>query len=668
MPEERRKKGRTPEERSLDPAAQAMLIRAEELGLETAFSRAEQMAPCPIGADGSCCRLCFMGPCRLVKDGQTGVCGATIETITARNFARAVAAGAAAHSDHGRDLAFTLAAVAKGETQGYKIRDPFKLQRVAHGLGIKTEGRPIADIALDLANLFIAQFGQQRGEVCMVERAPEKRKALWREMKLAPRGIDREIVDILHRTHMGDDQDPDHLLHQAMRAALGDGWGGSMIATDVSDILFGTPSPLVSQVNLGVLKKDEVNIVVHGHEPTLSEMILAASTDPELLAYAETKGARGINLCGICCTSNETLMRQGVPSAGNFLHQELAIITGAVEAMVVDVQCIMQALPNLAKKFHTQVITTSPKVKISGATHIEFDEHHALEIAKEIVRRAIDNYPNRGEVSIPDVSSDVVPGFSHEYINYMLGGSYRASFRPLNDAIMAGRLRGVAADVGCNNPRTTQDATHEYLVRELLRNDVLVVETGCGAIASGKYGHLLGEAAMEWAGPGLREVCEATGMPPVLHMGSCVDNSRILTVLTQMVQEGGLGEDISDIPAVGLAPEWMSEKALAIASYCAASGAYVIMGIKNPVEGSTVVTDILGKSWESKLGGKIEFVVEPEEMLRLTLEHIDKKRAALKLPAYDAAKFGRSGDARMLELEKLSPEERAEALYGIPAN
>ena len=668
MPEERKKKGRTPEERSIDPAARAMLARAEELGLETAFGRAEQMAPCPIGADGSCCRLCFMGPCRLVKDGQTGVCGATIETITARNFARAVAAGAASHSDHGRDLAFTLAAVAKGEAQGYKIRDPFKLQRVAQGLGIKTEGRPVTDIALDLANLFIAQFGQQTGEVCMVERAPKKRKAIWRELKLAPRGIDREIVDILHRTHMGDDQDPDHLLHQAMRAALGDGWGGSMIATDISDILFGTPSPLVSQVNLGVLKKDEVNIVVHGHEPTLSEMILAATTDPELLAYAKTKGANGINLCGICCTSNETLVRQGVPSAGNFLHQELAIITGAIEAMVVDVQCIMQALPSLAKKFHTQVITTSPKVKITGATHIEFDEHHALDIAKEIVRRAIDNYPNRGEVSIPDISSDVVPGFSHEYINYMLGGSFRASFRPLNDAIMAGRLRGVAADVGCNNPRTTQDATHEYLVRELLKNDVLVVETGCGAIASGKYGHLLGEAAHEWAGPGLREVCEATGMPPVLHMGSCVDNSRILTVLTQMVEEGGLGEDISDIPAVGLAPEWMSEKALAIASYCAASGAYVIMGIKNPVEGSTVVTDILAKDWEARLGGKIEFVVEKEEMLRRTLEHIDKKRAALKLPPYDRAKFGRSGDARMLELEKLSPEERAEALYGIPAN
>jgi carbon-monoxide dehydrogenase catalytic subunit len=324
-------------------------------------------------------------------------------------------------------------------------------------------------------------------------------------------------------------------------------------------------------------------------------------------------------------------------------------------------------LPDLATNFHTEVITTSPKVKITGATHIEFDEHTALDIAKQIVRRAIDNYPNRGEVQIPETISDVVPGFSHEYINYMLGGTYRGSFRPLNDAVMSGRIRGVVANVGCNNPRTQQDATHDYLVRELLKNDVLLVETGCGAIASGKAGYLLGEAALEMAGPGLREVCEATGMPPVLHMGSCVDNTRILTVLCQVVTEGGLGDDISDVPAVGIAPEWMSEKALAIASYCAASGAYVILGINNPMQGSEVVTDILSKGWEEKVGGKIEFVVEVEEMVRRILEHIDKKRAALNLPAYDPEKFGQSGDWRMEELLKLSPEERAEALYGQPA-
>jgi carbon-monoxide dehydrogenase catalytic subunit len=312
------------------------------------------------------------------------------------------------------------------------------------------------------------------------------------------------------------------------------------------------------------------------------------------------------------------------------------------------------------------VITTSSKVKIAGATHIEFDEHQALEIAKQIVRRAIDNYANRGEVAIPDVASDLVPGFSHEYINYMLGGSYRGSFRPLNDAIMSGRIRGVVADVGCNNPRTTQDATHDFLVRELLKNDVLVVETGCGALASGKAGFMLGEAALEYAGPGLREVCEATGMPPVLHMGSCVDNTRILTVLTQMVEEGGLGDDISEVPAVGVAPEWMSEKALAIASYCAASGAYVIMGINSPVEASEVVTNIMSQGWEEKLGGKLEFVVEPEEMLRRILEHIDKKRAALKLPEYDPTRFGKSGDERIQAFMTLPLAERQTALYGGP--
>ncbi|MCK5635273.1 MAG: anaerobic carbon-monoxide dehydrogenase catalytic subunit, partial [Anaerolineales bacterium] len=616
MPEEKKKKkGRTPEEKSIDPAAQEMLIRADELGLKTAFDRADQMAPCPIGANGTCCKVCFMGPCRLVKDGQTGVCGADVHTVVARNFARAVAAGAAAHSDHGRDLAFTLLAVGKGEAQGYKIRDPFKLKKFAEELGIEAEGRDIGELALDVGNACLGMFGQQSGELALIERAPEKRKKLWRDLKLVPRGIDREVVDILHRTHMGDDQDPEHILDQTLRAGMSDGWGGSMLATAISDILFGTPSPLVAEMNLGVLKDDEVNILVHGHEPTLSEMILAASSDPELLEYAKEKGAKGITLAGICCTSNETLVRQGVASAGNFLHQELAIITGAVEAMVVDVQCIMQALPNLAENFHTKIITTSPKVKITGAEHMEFDEHRAYDIAKDIVRKAVDNYPNRGEIKIPEFTSEVVPGFSHEYINYMLGGSYRASFRPLNDAIMSGRIRGVVANVGCNNPRSTQDATHDYLVRELLKHDILFVETGCGAIASGKAGYLLPETALEMAGSGLREVCEATGMPPVLHLGSCVDNTRILTVLSQVVNEGGLGDDISDVPAVGIAPEWMSEKALAIASYCAASGAYVILGINNPIEGSEVVSEILSKGWEEKVGGKIEFVVEAEDMV-----------------------------------------------------
>ncbi|MFC2063657.1 anaerobic carbon-monoxide dehydrogenase catalytic subunit [Chloroflexota bacterium] len=668
-------KKRTPQEQSDDPAAQEMLIHAESLKIGTAFTRADDMVACNIGGAGMCCKQCGMGPCRLVKDKQVGVCGATIETIQARNLIRGIAAGAAAHSDHGRDMAFTLKAVANGEAEGYSIRDVAKLRMVASVNQIDIENRSPEEIANDLADIYISQFGQQRGEITPISRAPKVRQKLWREANVVPRGIDREVVEALHRTHIGDDQDYEHILDHAIRTSLSDGWGGSMIATDVSDILFGTPAPILGQANLGVLKDDMVNVVVHGHEPTLSQMIVAASQDPEIIEYAKKAGANGISLSGICCTANEILLRQGIPAAGNFLHQELSILTGSVEAMVVDVQCIMQSLVNLASNFHTKIITTSPKVKISGATHIEFDEHKALTIAKTILKESIDNYKNRGKTHIPQITEDLVPGFSHEYINYMLGGTYRASFRPLNDAIISGRIRGVAAIVGCNNPRSSQDYLHNHVTKALLKQDVLVVQTGCGAISSAKLGLMLGEAGLNEVGPGLKEICETVGIPPVLHMGSCVDNTRILTVLTQMVEEGGLGEDIDQVPAVGLAPEWMSEKALSIATYCVASGAYVIFGGASPISGmpdrisdSDKVLKYISSGWEEKYGGKLEFIPDPDEMIAATLAHIDLKRAALGLPEYDATKFGRSGDARMLELEKLPLSEKRNKIYGTAAD
>ncbi|MBN1284159.1 MAG: anaerobic carbon-monoxide dehydrogenase catalytic subunit [Anaerolineae bacterium] len=668
-----KKTSRPVEEQSIDPAAQEMLIYAEQIGLSTAFTRVDEMAPCNIGGAGMCCKMCGMGPCRLTKDGSTGICGATIDTIQARNLARGIAGGASAHSDHGRDMAFTLKAVANGEAQGYRIRDVAKLRYLADFYGIEIEDRTPAEIANDLADLYIAQFGQQKGELVVTRRAPKKRQEVWRKANVMPRGVDREVVDTLHRTHIGDDQDAFHILEGAVRCAVADGWGGSLIATDVSDILFGTPAPVMGEANLGVLSKTEVNVVVHGHEPTLSMMIVAASQDPEMIEYAKSRGAEGIVVSGICCTANETLMRQGVPAAGNFLHQELAILTGAVEAMVVDVQCIMQAIVPLAENFHTEIVTTSPKVKITGATHIEFHEDRALDIAKEIIKRACDNFVNRKETKIPDLKSSLIAGFSHEYINYMLGGSYRGSFRPLNDAIMAGRIRGVAAIIGCNNPRSNQDYLHIEVTKEMLKNDVLVVQTGCGAIASAKLGFMLGEAGLDQVGPGLREICETTGMPPVLHVGSCVDNARILTVLTQMVAEGGLGDDIDQVPAVGMAPEWMSEKALSIATYCVASGAYVIMGGSNPVAGMEKVSnsqfvaeEVISKEWERLYGGRLEFIDDIDEIIKRTLAHIDKKRKALNLPKYDPARWGASGDRRMVEIEELPLMRREEALYGMP--
>ncbi len=630
---EEKKKDKTPRAKSIDPAALEMIDRAESAGLSTVFSRVDEMKACPIGAAGSCCSLCAMGPCRLVGKGaeeKTGICGATHGTIGARLMARAIAGGVAAHSDHGRDIARTLLAVAKGHVQGFTIKDPDKLYRVAEMMDIATEGKELNDVAAAVAQRALDNFNGTAGdELTYVNRAPGKRQEIWRKYGLTPRGVDREVVESMHRTHVGVDQDAEHILDQGMRTSLADGWGGAMLATDLSDVLFGTPKPLISQANLGVLKEDQVNIIVHGHEPTLSEMIVAASQDPELIEYAKSKGAAGINLAGICCTANEVLMRHGIPPAGNFLHQELAIITGAVEAMVVDVQCVLQALQPLAEKFHTKLITTSPKAKIPGATHVEFDEEHALDTAKEIVRMGIDNYANRGgDVAIPQYTGDLVAGFSHEYINYMLGGKYRASFRPLNDNIINGRIQGAVAIVGCNNPRVTQDEGIIYLVRELIKRDVLVVQTGCAAHASGKHGLLVPEM-MEIAGDGLREVCEAVGMPPVLHLGSCVDNSRIMTILSQVVEEGGLGDDISDLPVAGICPEYYCEKALAIGTYAAASGVYVVFGVRNPVGDCTEVVDIMSGGWEEKVGGQLVFEPDYEKILEMVMNRIQEKRKAL---------------------------------------
>ena len=649
-----------PEDKSIDTAVCEVLGYCEGV-VETAFDRAISIKPCPIGADGGCCKHCAMGPCRLVGKNTVGVCGATRATVAARNFARSVAAGAAAHSDHGRGMAFALLAVATGEAEKFRIRDEVKLHAVAGYMGIKTEGRSIMDIARDVAETALAQFGQQTGELIYLSRATKPRQALWREAKIAPRGIDREVVEIMHRTHMGTDQDAENILDQTLRAALSDGWGGSMLATDISDILFGTPTPLQSQVNLGVLKDDEVNVIVHGHDPTLSEMIVAVSTDPELLEYAKSKGANGINLAGICCTANEVLMRHGIPPAGNFLSQELAIATGAVEAMIVDVQCVMQALAEVSSHYHTKLITTSPKAKITGATHIEYDEHRAYQSAKEIVRAAIDNYANRGTTKIPGSQPDeaLIAGFSHEYVRYMQGGLYRGSFRPLNDAVAQGRIRGLAAVVGCNNARVTQDAPTVKIVRELIKNDVLVVVTGCAATAAAKFGYLKPEF-MDHAGAGLKEVCEAIGLPPVVLVGSCVDNSRILTILTECATEGGLGDDISDLPAVGICPEYMSEKALSIGCYCAASGAYTLFGLPSPVENSPEVVDIILNGWLERFGGGIDFEPDIDALIDKAFTALDRKREALGLPEWDPQRFGQSGD-RLME-EMLADLEEGEPL------
>jgi anaerobic carbon-monoxide dehydrogenase catalytic subunit len=615
---------------TINKDAREMIWHAAEEGIETVWDRlAAQEPQCGYCAMGVSCRNCAMGPCRVDPFGegpQKGVCGADADIIVARNLGRTIAAGASAHSDHGRDVLEVFQKTADGETTGYSIRDETKLKAIASELGVSVEGRPARAIAHDVAELMMEDFGSRRERLQFVGRVPEKRAELWKKLGITPRGIDRENVEMLHRTHMGVDNDYVNILLHGLRTSLSDGWGGSMFATELSDVLFGTPSPVMSQVNLGVLKPDHVNIALHGHNPLLSDVVVQASQDPELVALATKYGAAGINLVGLCCTGNELQMRKGIPLAGNHLMQELVIITGALEAMVVDYQCIMPAVTEVAKCFHTRVISTSDKAKFPGATHVSFDPRRGYEIGKEIVRLGVEAFPNRNpaRVRIPVEPVPMMAGFSVEAILKALGGTPA----PLVDAIKEGKIRGAVGVVGCNNPKIPQDLGHVTLTRRLIENDILVLVTGCAAVANGKARQMVPEAA-DLAGPGLSAICKALGIPPVLHMGSCVDNTRIITLAAALANY--LGVDISQLPLAGAAPEWYSEKAVSIGAYVVTSGIFTVLGVQPPIFGSKNVVKLLANDLEGVVGAKFAVEPDPEKAAILIRRHLEAKRKALGL-------------------------------------
>ncbi|MDH3348664.1 MAG: anaerobic carbon-monoxide dehydrogenase catalytic subunit [Desulfobulbaceae bacterium] len=617
----------TIEEKSIWPDARQMLKKAERDGVETAWDRLEVQTPhCKFCELGTTCRNCVMGPCRISEKMPRGVCGADADVVVARNFGRFIAGGAAGHSDHGRDLIEVLEAIVESTTDDYKIKDEEKLIRIAGEIGVATEGRAIMEVARAVLDVLYADFGSRKKEISFMSRVPEKRKEIWRKLGMMPRGVDREIAEMMHRTHMGCDNDAPNTLIHAARTSLADGWAGSMIGTELSDVIFGTPTPKTSKVNLGVISKDQVNVLVHGHNPVVSEMIVAAAQDPEMIARAKAEGATGINIAGLCCTGNEILARQGIPKAGNHLMTELAIVTGAVEAIVVDYQCIMPSLVPAAGCYHTKFITTANKAKFTGAIHFDVRPETALAQAKEIVGIAIDGFKSRDpkRVEIPGDPVDVMTGFSNEAILGALGGS----LTPLLDAVKAGKVRGFVAIVGCNNPKFQQDSCNVGLAKALIKKDIMVLVTGCVTTAAGKAGLLMPDSISQ-AGPGLKEVCGSLGIPPVLHMGSCVDNSRILHLCALIANE--LGVDISDLPVGASSPEWYSEKAAAIGLYAVACGIYTHLGLPPNILGSKVVTDLALNGLEGLVGAS--FVVEPDPIKAAELfdKRIIAKRKGLGL-------------------------------------
>jgi carbon-monoxide dehydrogenase catalytic subunit len=609
--------------------AKQMIRKAHKDGVETVWDRLEQQEPhCPFCEKGLTCQKCVMGPCRISDKKPKGVCGADADLTVARNFGRFVAAGAASHSDHGRDLVETLHAIGKGKTTDYAIRDDAKLRRIAEEINVQTEGKSVQELALAVAEAMIQDFGFLHDNLGFMSRVPQKRKDLWAKVGITPRGIDRDIVEMMHRTHMGVDSDAVSLCLHSARLCLGDGWGGSMIGTELSDIIFGTPTPKVGQVNLGVLKTDQINILVHGHSPIVSEMILDAVNDPEIKKEAEATGAAGINVAGLCCTGNEVLMRQGIPLAGNHLMTELAIITGAVELILVDYQCIMPSLVQVADCYHTKFVSTSDKARFTGAEHVEFNPTNAKNQARKLIRMAIENYRNRDQtrVDIPQGPVELMTGFSNEAILGALGGTPD----PLVDAIKSGQIRGAVGIVGCNNPKLKHDYVHTVLARELIKKDILVLVTGCATVAMGKAGLMMPEAANQ-AGEGLKAVCTALGIPPVLHVGSCVDNSRILHLCG--VLANALGVDISDLPVAASAPEWYSEKAAAIGLFAVASGIYTHLGLPPNITGSETVTNLALGGLDDVVGACFAVEPDPYKAAELIDARISAKRTGLGLGA-----------------------------------
>lgn len=639
------KKLRDIKEVSIDAGVRQLLEKARNERVETAFDRADQMTPvCGFGSTGVCCRHCLEGPCRIAPTGagaQRGVCGADVDTIVARNLLTHLTEGAAAHAEHGREVALALLEVAEGKAP-YEIKDVDKLERVARALGIKIENREIKHVAKDVALKALEDFQKQTGVMNWLNlRAHDKSLETWNKLGITPVNAHLEVAKATARAAMGCDADPLNLVLGAVTMGLVDGYAGLHLSTDLQDILFGTPKAVKAQYSMGVLKKEMVNIAVHGHIPMLSEKVVewARNLTPE----AKAIGARGINIVGVCCTGNELLMRQGVSVASSFSSQELVIVSGVLEAMVVDIQCVMPGIQKVAECYHTEIITTLPYVKIAGASHVDFHPEDADKAAEEIVRKAIANYAKRDpeKIAIPKDMVEAYAGFSTEQILEALSKlNSQDPLQPLIDAIKTGQIRGVAALVGCTNPREKQDVGNVTMAKELLRNNVLVVATGCAAHSLAKH-NLMNPEGLAYCGEELRNVLEAIGkavglpsLPPALHMGSCVDNSRPADLLTALANK--LGVAIKDLPAVGSCPETHSPKALSIGTYFIAHGVDVHVGVSPQVSGSKLVTHMLcgdreddGITADKVFGGKLIYEPDPEKAAQILLSRIDMKRSAL---------------------------------------
>lgn len=617
-------------ENTPDPAVKELLLRTEQLGIDTAFDRFDKQKPqCSYGLAGVCCKICNMGPCRITKKSPKGICGADADLIVARNLLRSAAAGVAQHGMHAREVILSLKWAAEGKLD-VPIIGKQKIRSTADAFGIKTEHRTINRIASDLADVLLEDLSRTVPDDYKTIRAcaPEERQRIWEDMDIMPISAYHEVFEAYHKSGCGTDGDWRSVMQQFLRCGLAFTYSGVVGTSIATDSLFGVGDRVTSKVNIGALKKGYVNIAVHGHLPTLVSEIVKTGRSKAYIEKAKAAGAKGIQFYGICCSGLSNLYRtNGVIPLSNAVSAELVLATGALDLWVADVQDVFPAIMNVANCFKTTVITTSESARLPGAERYEYDHHHSnisqtRALAEKIVARGIESFSSRKgiPVYIPPYEVEAEVGFSVEYVCKRFG-----SFTPIAEALKEGRISGIVNMVGCSNPKVLYEKAIIDIADVLLQNNILILTNGCASFPLMKLGYC-SEQAIAKCADGLKDFL-SPDMPPVWHVGECIDNARSSGIFAGIART--LGIDLPKMPYAFCSPEWGNEKGIDAALGFRLNGINSYHCVEAQIYGSQNVIEFLKLGTQETLGSVMHVDTDAAELGWKIVEDIKKKREAI---------------------------------------
>lgn len=613
-----------------DPAVKEMLLRAEQLGIDTTFDRFDKQKPqCNFGLAGICCKICNMGPCRITAKSPRGVCGADADLVVARNLLRAAAAGAAQHGMHAREIILSLKWAAEGKLD-IPIMGEQKIRATAEAFGIPTKHRTTKKIAIDLADTLLADMSRTEPDEYKTIKAcvPPERQEIWKNLDILPISAYHEVFEAYHKTGCAIDGDWKSIMQQFLRCGLAFTFSGVVGANIATDSLFGVGDRVTSKVNIGALKKGYVNIAVHGHLPTLVSQIVKTGQEEKFIELAKSKGAKGIRFYGICCSGLAAMYRYGgVIPLSNAVSAELVLGTGALDLWVADVQDVFPSIMEVAKCFKTTVVTTSDSARLPGAERYEYDHHHSniaetKILAEKIVTRAIESFEQRKgiPVYIPPYEVEAEVGFSVEYVHKRFG-----SMKPLADALKSRKILGIVNMVGCNNPKVLYEKAIVDVADVLLKNNVLILSNGCASFPLMKLGYC-STSALGKTGENLREFL-TPDLPPVWHVGECIDNTRSSGIFAGIANV--LGKNLYEMPFAFTSPEWGNEKGIDAALGFRLMGINSYHCVEAQIYGSQNVIEFLKDGTRELLGSVMHVDTDPVALGNKIVEDIKAKRKAL---------------------------------------